>query len=252
MSKSSRIVFSIIAIISAYSPFFGYSYLKGYLQGAGFRNTQISISVHEAIFQTASAFTKPLLRTFESDLIWQLLKSSIPLLIIFSIAGFFIAIAPLFAKKNSNETKINLQDRLLSWMQDSTITWKRIIALSTMVPAIGICMQYIFLLLFIALLTLAWLTAYIGFLMGHSEGNKLISGDICTQKEWQPEETFRLSCDFLPLENGKELIGLRIHSGNAITYFITNDGAYEIKNQKVIQYTTIQRKEVPTKQGNSL
>ena len=242
----------IALLLAIYSPFFGYSYLKGYLHGAGFSNPNIDASPQELILQAVTALVFVFSRLANLESYAPFAAHSLKIGIIFAVAlsTVYLITASI---KNSLEnkgapSKIDLNDviqKLFNWLFD-----KPKVLLKTIISAIsgfvfGFSISYIAIFLFI--FSLAFLLSFmiLGNLIGESRGKKLTKADICVTKEWDTEEYRRVGCNTVvlktPYKGSSELAGLRLYTSEDTIYLLTNEGAYEIGDDLTVKiFTPIQ------------
>lgn len=267
MNKKLQYISIFIAAITAYSHFFGYSYLKGYLDGAGFPNAHIELSVQETIFYSYQAITDILNRAVlkVDSLDEMLLTASIRTGFMFSmVALLFVGIALTLKKTNLiDKIKDKKANEVGSYLENTLIKTPLTPIKSgifLVVPFIfGFAIQYVVIAFILFFVSITWLTLAFGYLIGFNEGQSLTKSDVCHKKEWQQGESRRMGCNEISIASSEApLQGVRIYKGSKSTFFMTNKGAYEIdQNHNIVMFSPIQQNdtdktkdEPPPKQGD--
>ena len=85
-----------------------------------------------------------------------------------------------------------------------------------------------------------WLFAIFGMVIGNKTGQEeYVNQSVCKSIDWEDVTANRkLGCRTIDINDGdksKTLKGKRLYKDDKITYFITNDGAYEIGVDGIVQ-----------------
>ena len=230
--------------LATYYSFFGYSYLKGYLIGAGFNNAQIEISVQESIFQTTNAMfnaVKIIAKSnFLSSLFWPSVKYGFACAVIFGALAFLFFLARKYFKSKGSQPDAFVFDVWIKdWLIIKPFTLGKVAITALASFFAGFSFQYLLALFFITLFVFAWLVIALGNIFGQTMGSKLATHDICVSPDVETaSKDSHISCTHLTLSQGKELIGKSIYSSETTIFFVTNEGAYEIdRNLRLLSFT---------------
>lgn len=255
-SKSSNTFFTnsrFLLLVAIYSPFFGYSYLKGYLHGAGFTNPVIEASPQELILQAVIAVGEICTRLFNIDIYKNMLTGALEtgalVAIVFS-GTYLICLLVRNSKRKDGETnkidvKMHIQ-ALLKWLFRKPISLFKVSIATSIGFLSGFLLPYLYLIIATLCLAALLFLLLIGSIIGNKAGHDLTLQDICRSQEWQPEETRRLGCNIVRLtqsyNNQTELEGWRLHSSSNTIFLLTNDGAYEIGADLTVKLFTPNQK----------
>lgn len=241
--KPFRTIITVSAVataITTYSHFFGYSYLKGQLATVGYGNAEISLSLDESLRQSTFALT-----TFINSMI-----STAPFkaILIPAIASSLLAfLYALITEKGV------LPFIIRNRVSGAILTARKYLSTIrlTMAVIIGFAAPYFAFTLLVVLISYSWILLSMGEQLGRKNmGLKIESGPCRTHDEisWDPgSPSFYQGCTYFKTNDGEELIGVLIYSGEERAYYLSNDRAIEIDaERKVISYTPIIK---PTKES---
>ena len=226
----------LIASTATYSHFYGVSYLNGKLVALGFNGVAVELSTGQSMHFAVEGYIRGL--TMAMRAIFDVSTFLI-------IVSVFIGLTILYVnwKNNFNSLWLTISSKidnvqitinLRQWAMSGVRVFS-IIAL----PILTFLWSYSVLVLSLTVLILvvSLIVAFIGLgsLVGNEVGQAIAAEPICYKVELEKRRS--LGCQTLTLKNGEELKGQRLLSLNGVEYFLTNDGAYEVKEQVVIAYT---------------
>ncbi len=250
-----------LIIIAVYSPFFGYSYLKGYLHGAGFTNPNLEATPQELVFQALTALNEIFSRLVKADFHDEMTKGSLKLGAIFAAAFTIAYVLSFFVKnqleKNESSKPIDFSGqakKFCEWLYSKPKLALKLLTTSTIGFISGFLLSYITLFLIFSSMAVFLLLMILGNIIGEKVGLDLTKKDICTTKEWQEGETRRLGCNIVslkqPFKGKSELKGWRLYSSPNTLYLLTNDGAFEIGSDLTVKLFTPNQKNGEEKSKN--
>lgn len=237
-STSSVPKFTIFAgawlgILGTYFNFFGYSYLKGMLQQIGFDYVSLNTLPFENIYIAIESFLPVMLSIIKSDFSSYFYK--VPVIAVL-FGGTLVLVFYFINHSNKKEGSFNLVQYLL----DST---KSMLGAAKVFPVISLLMGGVYFALtlaFMGLLIIAYVIAALGMAAGESKGVQLVENAVCVEIK-NTQKTVP-GCREITLANGKVIEGIRLFKDDKVTYFITNDAAYELDmNNKVNMSIPIHR-----------
>ena len=238
------------AILGALLHYFGYTYLKAFLEGAGFYRPHVDISIQEALYQGSEAFTYFLATIIEKTDPIKFAQALMP--------GFLFSAAIITAmylakikisRKHFQEKSLAIKHKIKTYF----ITPDKHIGHTLAKPLAIFSTSFVSLYGFFALIALAtlilsitfWVIINLGQTLGFSAGKNKISDHACKQLKLEDipkSETRKLGCQTLTLSkefNGKtELKGIRIFTSKDTIFFLTRDGSYEVNNQLEVKLFT--------------
>lgn len=199
----------VVTVICAYANFFGYTYLKGRLNAAGFSANYIDLNINEAIFSASLGA----LHVF-SLIAEQYAEYA------YWFWGMIIATSVvLILAHESKRFKIThvINKRFFRYVADFMM-W--------------LISGYV---IFIAMIALLLLMIF-GYALGQHQMKGVIKGDVCKplQESDFGNNPILRSCTKTRLANGKDLSGYTIFEDANYRYFLTNKGAYQINPQQEI------------------
>ncbi|KPV96769.1 hypothetical protein AN214_01230 [Pseudoalteromonas sp. P1-9] len=236
---------AIVTFLIAYTHFFGMSYRKSFLEGVGFEALSINISPDESIYFAVRGLTGAISKLLKLEIELFDLNHLIPGAA-FSI--FFIIIWAnkkyQFIKKNESEKS---DDLIRSFIDKMTDTFFKTSIISIISLFSAYFLQLLLAFLFIFTLATLWIIMALGIAAGESDGHALINKTICTDFDWADEKKKGinrvLGCRRITLNDGREIKGVYIHREKERSYFLANDGAYELNaNKKVLSYRPIYKR----------
>ncbi|MFT5420424.1 MAG: hypothetical protein ACI9D5_001168 [Candidatus Endobugula sp.] len=253
--KKYKVLYVLLTFIVLYSPFFGYSYVKGVLAGAGFSNPYVSISVQESIFQAGLAIQSVMLKITGLNFFDLIFERSLDVSL--AVTGVIIVMAAIFRlikffslkSLSSKAMSVNESfDAIYTWFSKNPFTFMKTVVLAVVGFFIAFLSQYIIVFLSTIGLLLVWLTMMWGNVLGYSVGKSYVNVDICRPYTFKVGQQKQVGCSQFTLVDGTVLKGGRIYKTNNISYFVTNEGAYEIDSkQRVIYFSPIFRNKAADK-----
>jgi hypothetical protein len=236
---------AIVGFVTAYTHFFGLSYRKSFLEGAGFEAVNISLSPEESIYFATHGFVAALAKMISNTSIFlnwsHAMLGGAFALIIFSVWLGTTLRRLCLRKYYPNLDIISARRNILTWVADSPNNFVTTVILSILSIPFGYLVQALFVTIILACLSLFWLIMAMGIAAGYSDGAKMLDNPICIEINWQQQDVDRkLGCRVFNLVNEKSLVGMRVHTDGSYTYFLTNDGAYEIDSgNKVVSFRPV-------------
>ena len=232
-------------LITAYTHFFGLSYRKSFLEGAGFESLNVSLTPPESIYYATQGYSSALLRAISGEDFSLLSTDFISTGLAFVIVILFYK---FFDKKiGTGANTKTLKSKIRNMLDKATKNTTKTVITSLIGFVLGYIAQIIFMIVLLAILTVLWAIMSLGIGAGLVDGQNLIRQPICSNINWQKQNKERvLGCRTLPLKDGNSLSGIRIHSEKDTTFFLTNDGAYELKDGLILSYRAIHKKPMAT------
>ncbi len=219
---------SIGAILTTYSHFFGFSFLKGKLEGAGFPFSNIDPNVNETLHQAAAATAISLNALVKAITKGELLKLGISYGALSTISVLLILILIFLNERFLMKYNISGSDivKMKSWPN-----WIKIISLVGISGISGFLLPYIAIILLFVAIAFGWLGLTFGEQLGQNQINKAIADEICHQLDWSSyKRDVAMGCTTITLSDGSELHGASLFEDLNQQYFITNYGSYRLDN----------------------
>lgn len=236
LPSTTLFISALLAFFTAYSHFFGLSYRKSYLEGAGFDSVNINLSPDESIYYAIHGFGSSINELLKWDMLSFELIQLLPGL------TFTIVILSIWWIKKCKSTESYLgeakrENNLLYRIIDRwTDTFYKSILLSLFSLVTGYIFQLAVAIVLATTLIFFWFLMALGILAGNSDGEKRVETPICKRLNWEEFENniVVLGCKEIYLKGGNSLTGISLHRDSKINYFISNDGLYEISETKEI------------------
>lgn len=242
-----------IGIYLAWVPFYGYTYLIKKLEYAGFDGVDINPKTYDLVYYFLEGWTDPITKALsfpDASIPWELVYKIMMFgglvglsFILFSFLNRWFSITTnkessvvkpwsIKASKVFINAAYSFKDSLLLFLGGIVST-----SLVVLLEILG--------LFFIFLLgALLWLLALTGVMSGWKSGSELVKNPICNERPWNDSEINRgygHSCSQIKID-GKFKEGHRIYSDSNSTFFVTNEGAYQVNNVgEKIYFKTITR-----------
>lgn len=229
-------VSSILAFLTTYSHFFGFSFLKGQLEQMGFYSSDINLMVNETLHLTSSGVAEGLKQIITHGLNDEaVLRNGITTAICVSLTVAFILFQPTTKKVIQNLADTTRPKmRWLRWIKAPTL-----IIIS---GAAGFALQVIGGLLIVMLFSTLWFGLSLGNHLGRSSIESLMNQGICNSEinldalDWSKENReVVLSCSSIQ-DSGQQVFGRIIHQDSKQLYFLTNDAAYHLNMEGKILF----------------
>ncbi len=200
----------VVTVFCAYANFFGYTYLKGKLNAAGFSANYIDLNINEAIYNAtlgALHVFSLIAEYFSEYALW-----------LFGMIFAATIITTIFVHGSKKIHVINIINKHFFSNIADFMMW--------------LISGYV---IFIAMIALLLLMIF-GYALGQHHMTKVIEGDICKplQNSDFSNKLMVRSCTQTPLADGKYLSGRTIFEDESYRYFLTNQGAYQINAQQEI------------------
>lgn len=215
----------ILATLTTYAHFWGYSYLKGKFRVVGLADLQLDISYLESIFQAALSFEGIISGMFKLTN-WLELWPLTTLLIIPFLTKVFKTSHSISQNDFSLEKKVKKShsEGLVERIKQGT-AFSIISALGT-----SLAIYLLFVVLFIL-----WAFLSIPKMAGLEDGKKLVLKAVCKSIDRESETRTRVvGCTRLETESGKKLVGVSIFRNKDYAVFVTNRASYLLNNKNKI------------------
>jgi hypothetical protein len=243
ITKWRVIVSFLLSLFLAWVPFFGYTYLIAYLQMLGFDSVDVNPKIYDLVVLFLEALSRPLLKGvafIDSNMWLAVFKETLKycwilfsLFIVFSILARFIQWRSR-SKSQSTSTANNLIERYLETLlinSTKNIKALTITALSSVVITISSVAMWVFGALFLfAMAVVFWLLAMLGQMAGWDAGKEILKSSICSEGDWTEVEIdkgFVQHCAQIEIK-GELVSGKRVFSDSQSTFFVTNQGSYQV------------------------
>lgn len=216
----------LVFIVVSWPPFYGYTFLKSYLDGFGFESTHFSIDIQEAIWFFFAGI---------SDL-WSGLPKFINWLFNYSLSlgilVFFLVFIGLSVNKKTKVklTKItkNVYASLVDWLNRHHCT--KVFLLSIISAFCTSLLVYSIFIFLLTSLTLVFLFSILGDIYGGNEAGKELIKNQCIYAPFDSD------CPKIEIDGDKKS-GLVVYSNEKSTFFATSDGRYQLNDKgRVVQF----------------
>lgn len=235
---------SFTALLFSFVPFFGYTYLVSKLDGAGFERVNIDPKIYDLVFYAFEAFISPIKSVLTSS-IWEAVLNVLPRALILGLGmGLIIILTALFIrvienrKEKEDSTKLDFPTRVGGVIKNSAYSFKdALITLSGGIFMVVIVHFFIIVSIFVVIVVLAllWVLAMQGAGIGYQDGESIINKPICFVQAEVKEPPPLIKCSKINI-NGNMKNGKRVYIEGDITYFVTNDGSYQVNTKGEILY----------------
>lgn len=235
---------ALIGFLTAYTHFFGYSFFKAQLEAVGFDNVKLSLSTEESLYYAIEALTYAV---FKIDNLAILTQAS-SLLIGLMVGGFFIPFIFYGAKKlklyKESNPSLKEYESFGEYFVNLIAGKIHSIKFAFLLAFPSSILTALFYVLFLGgvlyCIAVFWLFAILGMAVGNKTGlEEYVNKSVCNSFEWKDvTETSKLGCRTIDINDGdksKMLKGKRLYKDDKVTYFVTNDGAYEISVDGIVQ-----------------
>jgi hypothetical protein len=232
-----------LALAATYSHFFGVSYLNGKMTVMGFEGIAFELSSGQSMQLAVEGYLNGLVMSTQYLFSFNAPLGFLSLLMGLAItywhfrkplSGFWVT----FNEKVDKRVQVSIN--LPLWVLQPVRFFSFI-----MLPILSVVWSYsALMLLFAALILVIGLTVTfvgLGSIVGHKIGTDMISQPICYASNLDKQR--ELGCRLIELKDGSQLQGMRVFSQSGVDYILTNDGAYEVKDQAVLSYKPIYCKE---------
>ncbi len=237
----------ILGLLATYIHFFGVSYRKGFLTGAGFESVTINLSPEESIYYAGEALAKivtNLVVAFDFRN-WEVLVPGIAIGLIPLLLCFWGYIERRTAKASRKKRKGKSKGGqskskpkpFNEWMADESRDFLSAVKLAGFGVVVGTIGQILLTLMILFVILLFTMALIAGRDTGIEQGSRLAQSPVCNSFSWDEvdKKTNRvLGCRTVELPDGRQIKGIRVHSDKNVTYILANDGAYELDSKKSI------------------
>jgi hypothetical protein len=219
----------VVVLVTAWAPFFGYGYLKGKLEGAGFSEVYIEPSVYQVVMAFFEGIAPAMLSLLDQFEVFIYIATGASVL----IASYIVYLvhshsnSGQFSENDVKSRKDGIYSRLLSWYENNVREINKNGALNVKslwfwtVTVFVLFFGQILIPLFLLLIVLyLWLIGVGGFVAGQKYGYDIISKDLCFERNDG-------SC-VMVLMDEKEHEADRLYSDKVFDYYLTCDGVYQV------------------------
>ena len=227
----------LFAAATTYTHFFGFSFVKGKLQAAGFYSSDISLDVNETLHEAAAATQMGLYsiaKHFFSD---ENLQTAIVLAISLPVA-YLILIGLLHPEKFKGIDKVKgVVQKIKSKFCNKYIGAIKRTLISAMLAVIGFILPYFVAMAMVTLISILWLGMSMGQNLGETYTKGLIEEKVCKLFSEAKADILQ-ECMVMQLADGSVLSGRILHQEQAKLFFLTNNGSYQINDKLEVQYSS--------------
>lgn len=234
----SMIKWSVVfAGITTYTHFFGFSFVKGKLQGAGFYSSDISLDVNETLHEAAAATQMGLYsiaKHFFSDENFQM---AIVFAISLPVAYLtLVGLAYLERTRKVDRAKEVIQNIRSRFRNKYSGAIKKTL-ISTALAGVGFVLPYLVSMAMVTFISVLWLGMSMGQNIGETYTKNLIEGKVCKPLPEAKADVVR-ECMAMRLSDGSVLSGRILHQEKSKLFFLTNNGSYQINEKLEVQYSS--------------
>ena len=233
---------SILAFLTTYSHFFGFSYLKGQLERMGFYSSDVNLMVNESLHLTSSGVAEGVKLIIAHALNDEaLLRNGTLTAVALALTAAFILYEP--ASKGVARRVVAKVRPNLYWLK-----WLRRLkapAIILIAGAAGFALQVIGGLLIVFIFSFLWFGLSLGNHLGRASVESLMNEGVCNHEitleaiEWSTVKgEIVLSCASIT-DEGKKVYGRIIHQDAKQIYFLTNDAAYHLDAQGKVLFKNL-------------
>lgn len=227
----------VFAAITTYTHFFGFSFVKGKLQAAGFYSSDISLDVNETLHEAAAATQMGLYsiaKHFFSD---EVLQTAIVLAVSLPCAYLIIVGLPILESVKGIEKVNGVVQGLKSKLRGGFIGFIKKSLISAILSFTGFILPYLVAMAVVTLISLLWLGMSLGQNLGETYTQNLIEKKVCKPFSEAKTDIFR-GCMAMQLADGSVLSGRILHQEKSKLFFLTNNGTYQINDKLEVQYSS--------------
>jgi hypothetical protein len=220
-TKIASVLGVLLALVSSYFNFLGYSIVKSKLEILGFDSVSVDSVSLENIYQSILGLAPGVVSLFSEEsfvsIAWQLL---ILILIVASIPWLVLLGVKIASSKwyqNKKKSKLFSEKKYNRYLA----------ARLSVVFSLGATAFYVyFLAVIILLIWICFLFSAVGISLGHNQAKELINDPICQSVEDKTESY--VGCRILTTKSDVKLEGKRLYQNSKYQYFITNEAIYEL------------------------
>ncbi len=226
----------VLAFITTYTHFFGFSFVKGKLQAAGFYSSDISLDVNETLHEAAAATYKGLDSIAKSFFSYETFQTAIFLAVMLPSAFLFIIGLRYLEKTSRLEKANNIVQSVKAKFQKKYVEAVKHTLVTAMLAIVGLMLPYLSVMLIVTVISIAWLGMSLGQNLGEAYTKELIEKKVCKPLSEAKEDIYR-SCMAIQLADGSVLSGRILHQDQSQLFFLTNDGSYQINENLEVLYS---------------
>lgn len=230
-SFHSMIKWSVVfAFITTYTHFFGFSFVKGKLQAAGFYSSDISLDVNETLHEAAAATQVGLFAIAKHFFSEENFQTALVLFISLPTGFLIVANWSLLVKLFSFVTVdgSNFQNKYVSPLKKLTA--------SILLGGIGFALPYLITMIMVFAVSMVWLGMSIGQNLGEMHTELSITNKVCKPLS-EAKGSVARECMIVQLNDGSILSGHVLHQEKDQLFFLTNNGSYLLNDNLVVQYS---------------
>ena len=241
------VITAILGFLVGYSHFFGLSYRKGYMEGLGFHGISFNLSTEESIYYAMDGIGHFLLSLWKIE--WLIWIPVVALIVFGLFSSYQWVRLKYFREKKVEENKGDESDDKPEFTMKGF--WKALkndlrgcFYAGFMGGIVGAASHTFLMVGTLALIFVFWAFGALGIQIGIKQGNELLGKLPCSILVWpEVKNDVVLGCIQWKAKNGKSLVGIRVHQDARATYFLTNEGAYEISPKgEIISFRPIHRR----------
>lgn len=215
---------SLLGLPTAYIHFYGFSYLKGKLDGLGFDYVDVNLSIQEGVYLALEgaipiieSASKYKYLTFDNNILIMMVIPAVIIPIMFYLIQRYIQV--IVDKSNKPLFEVFFEG------------CQSLKGMFLQMPLIAFLVggaYVIFSVAVMSLILIVWVMAAQGINVGHKEGKRISLEGVCVAPKTLEDSSTYQYCRKIKTAAGQELIGRIIYRNDDYMYFVTNDGAYEL------------------------
>jgi hypothetical protein len=226
----------VLAFITTYTHFFGFSFVKGKLQAAGFYSSDISLDVNETLHEAAAATYKGLDSIAKSFFSYETFQTAIFLAVMLPSVFLFVIGLRYLEKTSRIEKASNVVQSVKAKIKNKYVKVVKNTLVTTMLAAVGLMLPYLSVMLIVTVISIAWLGMSLGQNLGEAYTKDLIEKKVCKPLSEAKADIVR-SCMAIQLADGSVLSGRILHQDQSQLFFLTNNGSYLINENLEVHYS---------------
>lgn len=227
----------VFAFITTYTHFFGFSFVKGKLQAAGFYSSDISLDVNETLHEAAAATYTGMGSVAKHFFSEENFKTAIVLAVSLPVTYLFLlglkylkSVGGLKRPRKAVEyIKLNFIDKYIAVIKSVVIPF--------LLAIVGFFLPYIASMIIVTLISVLWLGMTLGQNLGEAYTEALIESKVCKPLSEVKTDIVR-GCMAMQLADGSVLSGRILHQDQSTLFFLTNNGSYQINENLEVQYSS--------------
>ena len=227
---------AIVGLLAAYTQFLGYSFFTAKMEAVGFRGVYIELNVQQSLNHALEAFVVVSSKLVDADLYSEVMPSFYGVIFAGFIAPFVAYLVKRYSPSSMPEDNAESWSKLIGTRVFEKIGSFRFAMILAIPSAMLTLIVSGLLIIFLFILIMAfWLYAALGNAAGNMAGKDLINKGICQEFSWSDNGKNEgvnvvTGCNTIKLKNGHTLKGFTLYRQDGSTFFLANDGAYEIDN----------------------